>query len=82
MAAAKQTDQSTDTNQGPVLGPVDILGIIQRGASDLHAYCAQPWQHVDRDVCLGVLEHMARMLGHLPPMQKAQDKESERVRVN
>ncbi len=79
MAAA---DQSTDTNQGPVLGPNDILGIIQRGAADLHAYCAQPWQNVDRDVCLQVLEHLARMLGHLPPMLKAQDKEPDRARAN
>lgn len=70
------------TDSGPILGPADILGIIQRGAADLHAYCAQPWQNVDRDVCLQVLEHCARMLGHLSPMQKAQDKEPERARAN
>lgn len=72
-------DQSTAN--GPILGPADILGVIQRSAADLHAYCAQPWQHVDREVCLQVLGHMAKTLGFLPP-QPRQDAEPERARAN
>ncbi len=63
---------STDGEAGPTLGPSDLLGIIQRIASDLHAYCAQPPYLVDRNVCMAMLERGASILGHYPPLQTSQ----------
>ena len=35
-------DAQDSSGQGPILTPVDILGVIQRAMTDLHAYCGQP----------------------------------------
>lgn len=52
----------------------DILGIIQRGLMELHAYCGQVPQNVDPQVCMHVLERMASFVGQLvQPIAAAND---------
>lgn len=49
----------------------DILGIIQRAATELHQYCQQHPQHVDPSVVMNYLSKMAdfttKLGQHAPP---------------
>lgn len=56
------------TGQGPILEPSDILGVVQRTLLELHGYCGQAPQHVNRDECMKALEKMAHWLGYFPPL--------------
>jgi hypothetical protein len=64
--------------QGPILEINDILAIVRTTATDLNAYCAQPPQYVDRNVCMHLLEKMAGWLGYLPPLQAPAEAEPKR----
>ena len=65
-----------------ILSSNDILGIIQRSLMELHAYCGQPPENVDPQVCMTVLERTASFVGRLVQQVGAANDKPDEARVN